>query len=159
MMHGMSFAVAPRAPSALAGIRSPDGTSVDLTWADNSANETGFTVQRASDSDFQHPRGYFLRRDVTNFVVTGLDPDSTYFWRVIANNQVGDNATPGFPVVRVASAASNTIGYGPGGPVTIQLTAPNGGESWNAGSTQNVTWTQSGLTGLATIDLYKGGAL
>ena len=158
MMHGMSFAVAPRAPSALAGIRSPDGTSVDLTWADNSANETGFTVQTASDSGFNNILAdVSFGVDVTNFVDTGLDPDSTYFWRVIANNQVGDNATPGFPVVRVASAASNTIGYGPGGPVTIQLTAPNGGESWNAGSTQNVTWTQSGLSGTATVDLYKGG--
>ncbi len=160
MMHGMSFAVAPRAPSALAGIRSPDGTSVDLTWADNSANETGFTVQTASDSGFNNILAdVSFGVDVTNFVDTGLDPDSTYFWRVIANNQVGDNTTPGFPVVRVASAASNTIGFGPGGAVTLTLTLPNGGESWLAGSTQNVTWTQSGLTGLANIDLYKGGAL
>ncbi|MEN6560337.1 MAG: hypothetical protein ABFD52_06160 [Acidobacteriota bacterium] len=40
---------------------------------------------------------------------------------------------------------------------SITVLSPNGGESWQAGSTQAVTWTQTGLTGTATIDLYKGG--
>jgi len=159
MMHGMAFAVVPRTPSGLVGVRAPDGTNVDLTWLDNSANETGFTVQRATDLGFTtNLNEVSFGFDVTNFVDTGLDPASTYFWRVIADNQVGDNQTPGFPVVSVSSTPSNAVGYGPGGAVTLTLTLPNGGESWLAGSTQNVTWTQVGLTGLATIDLYKGGA-
>ena len=37
------------------------------------------------------------------------------------------------------------------------MTAPNGGETWRAGSTQSITWTQTGLTGSVTVDLYKGG--
>ena len=158
MMHAMAFAVVPNAPSGLVGVRAPDGTNVNLTWLDNSANETGFTVQRASDVGFTaNLNEVSFGFNVTNFVDTGLDPTATYFWRVIANNQVGDNQTPGFPVVSVASSPSNAVGYGPGGAVTLTLTLPNGGESWLAGSTQNVTWTQSGLTGLANIDLYKGG--
>ena len=40
---------------------------------------------------------------------------------------------------------------------TIAVTSPNGGESWATGSIRAVTWTQTGLTGLVTIDLYKGG--
>jgi len=40
-------------------------------------------------------------------------------------------------------------------PATITVTSPNGGESWIAGSTHDVTWTASGLTGDVTIDLYK----
>ena len=42
-------------------------------------------------------------------------------------------------------------------PATITVTSPNGGESWVAGSTHAVTWTQTGLIGTVTIDLYKGG--
>jgi hypothetical protein len=42
-------------------------------------------------------------------------------------------------------------------PPTITVTSPNGGESWAAGSTHNITWSQTGLTGSVTIDLYKGG--
>ncbi len=41
---------------------------------------------------------------------------------------------------------------------TIMVTSPNGGESWEAGSTHSVTWTQTGLTGSVAIDFYKGGA-
>ena len=44
-----------------------------------------------------------------------------------------------------------------GRPATVTVTSPNGGESWAAGSTHDITWTQTGLTGTVTIDLYKGG--
>jgi hypothetical protein len=40
---------------------------------------------------------------------------------------------------------------------TITVTVPNGGESWPAGTTHEITWTQTDLTGSATVDLYKGG--
>jgi len=39
----------------------------------------------------------------------------------------------------------------------VSVTAPNGGETWLAGSTQNVTWTQVSMTGNVSVDLYKGG--
>jgi M6 family metalloprotease-like protein len=42
-------------------------------------------------------------------------------------------------------------------PSSLTVTSPNGGETWAAGSTHDVTWTQTGLTGSVTIDLYKGG--
>jgi hypothetical protein len=40
---------------------------------------------------------------------------------------------------------------------TITVTSPNGGETWAAGSQHDITWTYTGLTGMVTIDLYKGG--
>ena len=40
---------------------------------------------------------------------------------------------------------------------TITVTSPNGGERWSVGSTHDITWTQTGLIGTVTIDLYKGG--
>ncbi len=40
---------------------------------------------------------------------------------------------------------------------SITVTAPNGGESWPLGTTHDVTWSQSGLSGTVTVDLYKGG--
>jgi hypothetical protein len=41
--------------------------------------------------------------------------------------------------------------------VSLALTAPNGGERWQAGETYNITWNQSDLSGNATLALYKGG--
>jgi cysteine-rich repeat protein len=40
---------------------------------------------------------------------------------------------------------------------TITVTAPNGGESWQVGTTHAITWTETGVT-TARIDLYKGGS-
>ncbi len=158
MMHGQTIAVPPYAPSGLGGTRDPSGTSVDLTWVDNSIAETGYTVQKSLNMGFTPLLSETsFGADVTAFTDTGLDPGTNYFWRVIADNQVGDNATLGFPVVRVSSAPSNIYGMGPLGAITLQVTSPNGGETWPTGSTRNVTWTQSGLAGQTNIDLYKGG--
>ena len=40
---------------------------------------------------------------------------------------------------------------------SVTVTSPNGGESWAAGTAHAITWTQTGLTGTVTVDLYKGG--
>lgn len=40
---------------------------------------------------------------------------------------------------------------------TIAVTAPNGGESWQKGSSQSITWTDN-LSENVKIELYKGGA-
>jgi hypothetical protein len=40
----------------------------------------------------------------------------------------------------------------------ITVASPNGGEIWATGTKRDITWTQTGLTGTVTIDLYKGGA-
>jgi len=41
-------------------------------------------------------------------------------------------------------------------PPGLQLTSPNGGQRWPAGSTQWVTWTASNPNGAVTIELYEG---
>ncbi len=40
---------------------------------------------------------------------------------------------------------------------SLTITSPNGSETWDRGVAHNITWTQTGLTGDVTIDLYKGG--
>jgi hypothetical protein len=42
-------------------------------------------------------------------------------------------------------------------PTTVTVTSPNGGEAWLIGSAHDITWTQTGLSGSVSIDLYKGG--
>jgi predicted phosphodiesterase len=44
-------------------------------------------------------------------------------------------------------------------PPTLQVTAPNGGESYAAGSSQTISWTSTNPSGLVQIDLYRGSAL
>ena len=39
----------------------------------------------------------------------------------------------------------------------IQVTSPNGGESWKVGSTQNITWNSSGTSGNVKIEYSSNG--
>jgi hypothetical protein len=45
------------------------------------------------------------------------------------------------------------LAAGPAHAVAIKLTAPNGGENWTIGTTQNITWTVTGTTAQATVSL------
>ncbi len=40
---------------------------------------------------------------------------------------------------------------------SITVTSPNGGEDWHIGSTHNITWNSSGITGNIGIKLFKDG--
>ena len=43
-------------------------------------------------------------------------------------------------------------------PAQLELTAPNGGESWELGTTQNITWNANGYVGTVRLTLYNKAA-
>ena len=43
-------------------------------------------------------------------------------------------------------------------PAQLELTAPNGGESWELGTTQNITWNVNGYVGTVRLTLYNKAA-
>ncbi|OQB94354.1 MAG: Calcineurin-like phosphoesterase [Verrucomicrobia bacterium ADurb.Bin118] len=45
----------------------------------------------------------------------------------------------------------------PAPPDSLQVVSPNGGEDFQAGSTQTIAWTVNHPSGLVRIDLYRGG--
>ena len=107
MMHAFLFAVEPKAPSNL--VVAPNGTAMDLTWTDNSLDESGFTIQRADDSGFTTGIVNFtVPMGVTLFTDDTIIPGEFYYYRIQANNVVGDTtvyAAPavGFPTMSVNS--------------------------------------------------------
>ena len=42
---------------------------------------------------------------------------------------------------------------------TITVISPNGGENWELGSTQEITWSSSNVSGNVKIELYKSGSV
>lgn len=79
-------ATAPAAPSNLAA-SNITRTSLRLTWQDNSNNEAGFTIQRATNSSFT--KGLVtvnVGPNVTVYDVLGLTKNTKYFFRVQAFN-------------------------------------------------------------------------
>jgi hypothetical protein len=98
----------PLAPSNLRAVNGPNNNnsrSVILTWTDNSNNETGFTIQRATNSSFtgNSVTNTSVGANVTTFTVTGLSRNTGYYFRILANNGTiiatgWVNATP-FPIL------------------------------------------------------------
>ncbi|WP_333155762.1 fibronectin type III domain-containing protein, partial [Microcoleus sp. SVA1_A1] len=95
----------PAAPSNLtASSNSP--TQVNLSWSDNSNNETGFHLQRRAGSG-NYDWFLDLPANTTSYVNTGLSAGVTYTYKILAGNAVGVSAfsneasatTQGIPVI------------------------------------------------------------
>ncbi len=78
------------APSNLSAT-AVSSSQIDLTWTDNSVNETGFTIQSSTDGlNFLDVAA--LSADATSFSIVGLSAGATYFFRVCAFNAQGVSA-------------------------------------------------------------------
>ena len=130
MMHSIPFAVAPKDPTNLIATVTSPGV-VQLTWQDNSLSETQFTIERAEDSGFTtNLVSFTVGTDVTTYTDNTIQQNLVYYYRVQANNVVGDTtAYPapaiGFPTETASSAYTNDAMISPLAPVitTISLSA------------------------------------
>ena len=132
MMHAQAIVVAPEAPSSLVATAALLGRSVTLTWVDNSISETGFTIQRATNAGFTTGLATFtVRPNTVTYVDTTTVPGTTYYYRVQANNVVGDTTVypapaVGFPQKSAQSKWSNSQTVNTNLPAHIALRASNG---------------------------------
>jgi titin len=89
-------ATPPAAPSNLSA-SNVQQTTLTLSWMDNSNNETGFTIQRATDSAFtKNVVNINVGPNVTSYNDSGLTRKTKYFYRVLAFNGFNGGAGP-FP--------------------------------------------------------------
>ncbi|RJP23809.1 MAG: hypothetical protein C4529_03450 [Deltaproteobacteria bacterium] len=136
MMHSVVFGVPPPAPSGLATALLAGPQRVDLTWTDASVNETEFIVQRAADAagpwttlaTVPSVTGASTGTQET-YTDAAVAPTTTYYYRVIASNTVGDTTeypapVVGFPSMTLGSTASavasvTTVTPGPASPTGL----------------------------------------
>ncbi|MGC2063876.1 MAG: hypothetical protein WA610_12935 [Thermodesulfovibrionales bacterium] len=127
MMHSLSMAVPPAAPSGVAA--GSLGAGIVITWTDNSANESSFTIQRATNVGFTTGLTTFtVGPNVTSYIDSTAANSTPYYYRVMASNLVGDTATPGFPTVSADStwATSSVVSIVP------RATASAPAVTWNS---------------------------
>ncbi len=79
----------PVAPSGLAAT-AVSSSSIALTWTDNADNEDGFELQRADAAEGPWADvSTSIAADATSYSDTGLDEETTYFYRLRASNATG----------------------------------------------------------------------
>jgi uncharacterized protein (TIGR02145 family) len=83
--------VVPVAPSNLTGTVA-SSTQINLSWTDNSSNETGFKIERKTGTENYAVIGT-TTADITTFSNSGLSPNTTYKYRIYSNNAVGNSLT------------------------------------------------------------------
>jgi len=83
-------------------------SSINLSWTDNSGDETGFTIQRSTDGT-SFGDVATVGANVTTFSDTGLVTSTTYSYRVSAFNSGGSSAYSNIATIAliVPAAPSN----------------------------------------------------
>jgi hypothetical protein len=153
------FVRAPIAPSALAA--TPASTSsITVAWTDNSADETGFEIDRATNSLFTQNLSFVTTTAAnrTTYTDTGLTAGTTYYYRVRSTNAAGDSlnsptasaiTTPTAPALVSLLATSDT-----GVSSADRITSRN-----NATPAKSLQFSLSGLFAGATVQLFDGTTL
>lgn len=80
----------PAAPNGLTAT-AISATQINLTWTDNSGNETSFKIERSTDG-VNFSQIATVGANVTSYSNTGLSAATTYYYRVRASNSGGDSA-------------------------------------------------------------------
>ena len=103
--------VAPTAPSNLSAT-AVSSNQINLSWTDNSANETQFKIQQARTTNGPWTQISTVNSNVVTFSSTGLNPSTTYYYQVLASNSSGDSAptSPAFATTVNVPPVLATIG-------------------------------------------------
>ncbi|MGD8869034.1 MAG: fibronectin type III domain-containing protein, partial [Gemmatimonadales bacterium] len=119
----------PAAPSDLAATAA-DHQRIDLTWVDNSSDETGFRIERKTEPDGSFALIATVGADVTKYYSTGLEPGITYTYRLRAFNGVGESPNSN------EATATTELAVPPAAPSDLAATALS--QTWI-----QLTWTDN----------------
>ncbi len=122
---------APAAPTGLSA--TVVGSQVSLAWTDNSSNEFGFRIERATNGGAWAANGTVAAK-VTTYTDATAAPSTQYSYRVVAYNAAGDSAAP-----------SNVVTVG--GSLVIQSLTANRTFPVSAG--MPIAWTAAVIGGIA----------
>lgn len=140
---------------------------ISLTWDDNSADETNFSIERCSGTGCTNfiPIAT-VGQNETTYTDSTLDPDTTYAYRVLAYNQAGvsaytniDEATtdalpaePPATDLRLWLDAAQIVGLNEGDPLSLWEDESGEGNDFTATLTGRPTYRESAINSLPAIE-------
>ncbi|MDH7578388.1 MAG: Ser-Thr-rich GPI-anchored membrane family protein [Bacillota bacterium] len=140
-------------------LTSPNGGE---TWTAGSPRTISWTYtgNPGAKVKIQLYKGTTLKTTIASSTPIGTNGQGSYQWTIPASLAAGNDYK-----IKITSTANSactdmsdacfTVGV-----ETLQVTSPNGGETWTAGSQRTIHWTYSGNPGTKVkIQLYKGTTL
>lgn len=117
-------AMIPSAPSNLMAT-AVSKSQIDLSWTDTSSNETGFRIERKTGEAGMYAEIAGTGSNTTSYNDSGLNPATTYFYRVRAVNTFGYSAYSNeTPATTEKSSSDNGDGGGGGGCAIGRTASP-----------------------------------
>jgi hypothetical protein len=167
-----SQAPLPGAPTNLR-VTGTAATEIDLAWYGNSANETGFRIERSADNGTTFtPAG---TSTTTSFADTGL-ARGTYYYRVVAYNANGDSGASNVvtatvpptdppPVITSVNRSTNLIRPNGTLTLTVNFTDSDANDphtaviNWGDSSTNTTLPLAGGTVSFNASHQYTGAAV
>jgi titin len=137
-------------PAAPTGLTARGGTvagTIQLTWTDNSGNESSFRIEELTGGVYKEV--YAVGANVTTALITGLNPGTSYSFRVRAANSSGYSAYS-----NVATGTSTPGTPPPTAPQITSATAVGGGAvqvKWRDNSSTEVQFVVEKSTNNSTF--------
>jgi hypothetical protein len=127
IIKGSTPPLPPSPPSGLVATTA-SSSSIDLTWADGSTNETGFKIERSTDGT-NFAEIATVPQNITAYQAGGLSASTQYFFRVRAFNAAGNS---GYTNIANAttSAAPTPTPNAPSGLSAVTISASQINLSW-----------------------------
>ena len=119
----------PTAPTNLTATVA-SSTQINLSWTDNSNDETGFRIERSADGSTGWSEIATTASNTTTYQNTGLTASTTYYYRVRAYNASGNSSYSNNANATTASASAPTA------PSNLTATAASTSQI-------NLSWTDN----------------
>lgn len=132
----------PLSPSGLT-VKAASNTQIDITWKDNSSNESGFKIEQKLNSALTFTQIGTVGPNVTSYSSTGLNANTKYTYRVRAYNATGNSSYSNL-------AGTATLPNAPTAPTNLFATAENNRQI-------NLKWTDNAANEAGFIIERKTG--
>ena len=130
--------------------------SVTANFAAISPGQYSLTISSSAGGSVTTPGEGTFTRDAGTVVNLVANPASGYHF-VNWTGDVGAIADMNDASTTIIMSGDYVITADFASSLSITVTSPNGGENWNTGSVQTITWTSSGITGGVCIDISRDG--
>ena len=119
------------------------GNNYGITWTDNIVEQVKIDLYKGGTYNYT--------------IADSTASDGFYSWYIPDTLQSGGDYRVKITSVANSSTTDQSDGNFTISPNQISVTSPNGGENWQTGYSQGITWTDN-INENVKIELYKGGS-